>query len=88
MHDGTLSGEPGSRTFAGMTCATPGPPGMCSPGLRHMLQELGRWSSYEMVQCYAHLGAEHLAGYAANVSGPRLVVSSETNLIQSRKAGN
>lgn len=54
----------------------------------HALQELGGWSSYEMVRRYAHLGAEHLAGYAANISGPRLVVGSETNLIQSRKTEN
>lgn len=33
----------------------------------HVLQELGGWSSYSMVQRYAHLSAEHLAKYAGNV---------------------
>lgn len=39
----------------------------------NVLQELGGWASYEMVQRYAHLSADHLAEYAANVSRPRLV---------------
>jgi integrase len=34
-----------------------------------VLQELGSWESPEMVRRYAHLAAEHLAPYAANVSG-------------------
>lgn len=34
----------------------------------NVLQELGGWSSYEMVQKYAHLAPEHLAEYANNVS--------------------
>ncbi|WJW74732.1 tyrosine-type recombinase/integrase [Thiohalobacter sp. IOR34] len=34
----------------------------------HVLQELGGWSCYSMVQRYAHLSAEHLAGYADNIS--------------------
>jgi site-specific recombinase XerD len=33
----------------------------------NVLQELGGWSSYEMVQKYAHLAPEHLAEYANNV---------------------
>lgn len=33
----------------------------------HVLQELGGWSSYEMVRRYAHLSAEHLANYCGNV---------------------
>lgn len=33
----------------------------------HVLQELGGWSSYSMVQRYAHLAPEHLAEYAGNV---------------------
>jgi integrase len=33
----------------------------------HVLQELGGWSSYSMVQRYAHLSAEHLAQYVGNV---------------------
>ena len=34
----------------------------------NILQELGGWSSYEMVLRYAHLAPEHLAEYAANIS--------------------
>jgi len=33
----------------------------------HALQELGGWTSYEMVQRYAHLSAAHLEGFAENV---------------------
>lgn len=36
----------------------------------HELQELGGWSSYEMVQRYAHLSSEHLKKVAGNVAGP------------------
>lgn len=36
------------------------------------LQELGGWSSAEMVQRYAHLGAGHLAAYAKNINSLRL----------------
>lgn len=32
----------------------------------HILQELGGWSSYEMVRVYAHLSAEHLSQWAGN----------------------
>ncbi len=32
----------------------------------HALQELGGWAGPEMVQRYAHLSADHLAGYAEN----------------------
>ncbi len=32
----------------------------------HILQELGGWSSYEMVRRYAHLSSEHLSEYANN----------------------
>lgn len=32
-----------------------------------VLQELGGWESTDMVRRYAHLGAAHLAGYAANL---------------------
>jgi integrase len=55
----------------------------CWHGLRHtwaswhvqagtplaILQELGGWSSYSMVQRYAHLAPEHLSDHAARVSG-------------------
>lgn len=34
----------------------------------NVLQELGGWSSFEMVQKYAHLAPEHLAQYANNAS--------------------
>jgi len=41
----------------------------------NVLQELGGWESYEMVQRYAHLAAEHLIDYAENVvpNGTKLV---------------
>ncbi len=32
----------------------------------HILKELGGWSSYDMVQRYAHLSPEHLAEFAGN----------------------
>lgn len=35
----------------------------------NVLQELGGWSSYDMVQRYAHLAPDHLSEYAARVSG-------------------
>lgn len=35
----------------------------------NVLQELGGWSSYEMVQTYAHLAPDHLNNYANNLSG-------------------
>jgi integrase len=44
----------------------------------HVLQELGGWESVEMVRRYAHLGADHLAGYANNV-----LSSYDTNTTQS-----
>lgn len=34
----------------------------------HVLQELGGWSTAEMVQKYAHLNCEHLAAYADRMS--------------------
>ena len=33
------------------------------------LQELGGWSSYEMVMRYAHLAADHLKGAASRIEG-------------------
>ena len=41
----------------------------------HVLQQLGGWSSYEMVLRYAHLSAEHLAAYADVLSKPREAIS-------------
>lgn len=35
----------------------------------NVLQELGGWSSYDMVLRYAHLAPDHLSEYASNVSG-------------------
>ena len=35
----------------------------------HVLQELGGWETAEMVRRYAHLSADHLAGYVDRVSG-------------------
>lgn len=35
----------------------------------NVLQELGGWSSYEMVLRYAHLAPDHLSEYANNLSG-------------------
>lgn len=32
----------------------------------HVLKELGGWKSFEMLEKYAHLSAEHLAGFAQN----------------------
>lgn len=46
----------------------------------HVLQELGGWSTPAMVQRYAHLSAAHLATYAENVAGPRLV-STERKVV-------
>ena len=42
----------------------------------HVLQELGGWSCFSMVQRYAHLSAEHLAAYAGNVSRVSAAVST------------
>lgn len=45
------------------------------------LQELGGWSSAEMVRRYAHLGATHLANYANNIL-EQSVPDSGTKLVQ------
>ena len=45
------------------------------------LQELGGWSSADMVRRYAHLGANHLANYANNILEPS-VPDSGTKLVQ------
>lgn len=41
----------------------------------HALQELGGWSDITMVQKYAHLGSDHLAEYAKNVSSLNVIVT-------------
>lgn len=38
----------------------------------HILQELGGWSSYEMVKVYAHLNADHLSKWAGNMKKKRV----------------
>lgn len=45
------------------------------------LQELGGWSSAEMVRRYAHLRAKHLANYANNIL-EQSVPDSGTKLVQ------
>jgi len=48
-----------------MTCAIPWASWHVQSGTPlQVLQELGGWSSYEMVLRYAHLSAGHLADYA------------------------
>jgi integrase len=37
----------------------------------HVLQELGGWASYAMVQRYAHLAADHLAPWAERLATQR-----------------
>ena len=37
----------------------------------HVLQELGGWSSYAIVQRYAHLAADHLAPWAEQLARSR-----------------
>ncbi len=41
--------------------------------VEQVLQELGDWSSYEMVLKYAHLSAGHLADFAEALCRPRAV---------------
>lgn len=55
----------------------------------NVLQELGGWSCYSMVQRYAHLSAQHLAAYANNVSREPCPNStfSVTDEQDERKAG-
>lgn len=43
----------------------------------HILKELGGWSSFDMVQRYAHLAPEHLAEYANNSSASCKIVAEE-----------
>jgi integrase len=54
----------------------------------HALQELGGWSSAEMVRRYAHLSAEHLAGYAERLSAPRTKSGTAGNSQLQEEAGN
>lgn len=66
----------------------------CWHGLRHtwaswhvqagtplnVLQELGGWSCYSMVQRYAHLAPEHLADHAARITGVAKSVAADSQL--------
>ena len=45
----------------------------------HVLQELGGWSSVQMVQRYAHLSAESLAEYADKLAEPRTISGTVTD---------
>jgi len=50
----------------------------------HVLQELGGWSSAEMVRRYAHLAPEHLATFASNaLLGGNESIDFDTKLTQS-----
>jgi integrase len=51
----------------------------------NILQELGGWNTYEMVLRYAHLAPEHLAGYAANISGTPGHIFGHTKTIGTKK---
>ena len=50
--------------------------------LSHVLQELGGWSCADMVKRYAHLGADHLAGYASNISTNKDQATHVNNLMK------
>jgi integrase len=45
----------------------------------HVLQELGGWASYAMVQRYAHLAADHLAPWAERLTRSRLERGTNTS---------
>ncbi len=51
----------------------------------NILQELGGWESVEMVRRYAHLSADHLAEYAGNISGPRVITDTKLRQFQEEK---
>jgi integrase len=46
----------------------------------YVLQELGGWASYAMVQRYAHLAANHLAPWAERLARPRGHVQIEAQI--------
>lgn len=54
----------------------------------HALQELGGWSSPEMVQRYAHLGAGHLAEYANNITTLKLASNNHVNTNELKTAAS
>ena len=51
----------------------------------NILQELGGWESVEMVRRYAHLSADHLAEYASNISGPRVITDTKLRQQEEKK---
>jgi integrase len=52
----------------------------------NVLQELGGWSSYEMVLRYAHLAPDHLSSYANNISSfvAKSVAPSNVTMVKKR----
>jgi len=50
---------------------------------QYVLQELGGWSSAEMVRRYAHLSSEHLARYAEQMSTISLREDEDRKVINS-----
>lgn len=57
----------------------------------HVLQELGGWSCYSMVQRYAHLSAQHLAEYVDNIAPmgvvPSTLLGTQTKEDKEKAAG-
>lgn len=51
----------------------------------HVLQELGGWATAAMVRRYAHLSAEHLAGYAGRIEAPLRTIPGTADQDQDRK---
>lgn len=51
----------------------------------HVLQELGGWATAAMVRRYAHLSAEHLAGYAGRIEEPIRTIPGTGTEDESRK---
>jgi integrase len=45
----------------------------------HVLQELGGWSSYEMVRRYAHLSSDHLHHYSQQIAGLDLLAAPRSD---------
>ena len=46
----------------------------------HILQELGGWSSYEMVKRYAHLSPAHLSEYSGNAAIGTILVQQNSKV--------
>ncbi len=56
--------------------------------LLQVLQELGGWSFYEMALRYVHLSAVHLADYAENLCGPKVLDRTLYGTLSSQTAVN